>query len=184
MVAQAYTLKDLQAVISLLGKEAADTQELNQKAKDAKASTTDKKMTVRALTAQAICIGYLMSLGRAVVKALIQEQIPETPRKGVNISEIYRVLDNWEDPVELASNWAEGNFSPTVPEALKAIKPEADPLASVQKAVLKALQAEHTPEQISNVVEATVVAFHAAAEASQQIEDSKTQTQEAAQVPA
>lgn len=176
-----YTLDNLLAVLDRIIPLATAASTAGEESKSAKEHAAEVKGAVRTLTAQAVAMGFLMSLGRKSLKAFIGERIPDSPRKAVNISEIFRVLDTITEPVVLAKKWAEGDFSTlTVADALKLVKPAPDALKALEKAVGKALDAGESEEAVLEVVTAATAKHEAARYAAELLAAGKEEVAQAA----
>lgn len=161
----AYSLENLYAVLDGIVGVATGAAAAKSDAKTATEHAKAVRGAVRDLTAKAVSMGFLMSVGRKVIKALIVERIPDTPRKAVNVSEVFRILDAWEDPTALARQWAEGDFSAvSVAEALKAVKPGPDLLKAVEKAIKAALDGGEDISAVETLCERMLEAAVNAAE--------------------
>lgn len=145
-----YTLNQIQSAIDALS---PDLEALGQNTE----ATAALQATARQKAATASAMAFLAGIGQRVFAAMAAERLPKSPRRGVNISESWRVLLNHPHRGEIAAQWAEGNFATPIASALRSLRSIPDPLLGVRRAIARALKAGQSADAIIAAAEDVLV---------------------------
>lgn len=120
---------------------------------EAKRHQAGIRTALRSITASMVSVAWIGGMGKKSVTAYLKEILPDTPRKAVNISEVFRVLAEHPDAATLAKAWAKEDFAVSVEEAVKALRGKTDPRKALWRAVAVAMHREGLSlEEVTEVV--------------------------------